>query len=210
MIEPGMDRKFYLPRLARQYYQADAVIHWTMPVAHHQRGWLSDGFHSSFRELVLHTAAREGLLCPAYCLMPDHLHLVFMGLRRDSDQLNAVAFLRTYLEPALAPHRFQHQAHDHVLKQEERRRNAFAGVCSYILENPVKAKLVEKASEWKFCGAVVPGYPTLHPLAENFWRKFWEISCHQSRRCGKHHTPANRFPQIRIVAADVRRLYIRL
>jgi hypothetical protein len=132
MSEPNKDRKFYLPRLPREYYQADAVVHWTLPISHYRNGWLDEKFHSRFRELILHTAAREGLLCPTYCLMPNHLHLIWMGLRRDTDQLNAMSFLRTHVEPALAPHRFQHQAHDHVLKQEERRRNAFAAVCWYF------------------------------------------------------------------------------
>jgi REP element-mobilizing transposase RayT len=175
MNEPNKDRKFYLPRLAREYYQADAVVHWTLPISHYRNGWLDEKFHSRFRELILHTATREGLLCPTYCLMPNHLHLIWMGLRRDTDQLNAMSFLRTHLEPALAPHRFQHQAHDHVLKQEERRRNAFAAVCWYILENPVEAELVKASKEWPYCGAIVPGYPTFHPLRDSFWPKFWKI-----------------------------------
>ena len=137
MSEPGawpeqnLNRRFYLPRLPRGYYQGDAVVHWTLPVSHRRQGWLDERFHAAFRELMLHTAAREGLFCPAYCLLPDHLHLVWMGLRLDSDQRNGMAFLRTHLEPQLAPQRFQHQAHDHVLKEKERRRNAFARVCNY-------------------------------------------------------------------------------
>jgi REP element-mobilizing transposase RayT len=55
---------------------------------------------------MLHTAAREGLFCPTCCLMPDHLHLVWMGLRLDSNQCNGMAFLRTHLKPILAPQRF--------------------------------------------------------------------------------------------------------
>jgi len=86
------NRTFYLPRLPREYYQADAVVHWTLPISHRQQGWLTDPFHAAFRELMLHTADREGLLCPAYCLMPDHLHLIWMGLRRDSDQRNGWLF----------------------------------------------------------------------------------------------------------------------
>ncbi len=96
-----------------------------------------------------------------------------MGLRLDSDQLNGMAFVRRYLEPALAPQRFQHQAHDHVLKEDERLRNAFSSVCRYIVENPLRAELVKVAAEWSFSGAVVPGYPTLHPLQEDFWPKLW-------------------------------------
>jgi putative transposase len=175
MNDPDLNRPFYLPRLPREYYQGDAVVHWTLPVSHRRRGWLDESFHAAFRELLLHTAAREGLLCPVYCLMPDHLHLVWMGLRLDSDQRNGMAFLRTHLEPKLSPQKFQHQAHDHVLKEHERRRNAFASVCFYIIENPVRAKLATSSGEWKFKGSTVPGYPTLHPLQENFWPKFWKL-----------------------------------
>ena len=104
--------------------------------------------------------------------MPDHLHLVWMGLRLDTDQLNGMAFLRTHLKSKLPPQRFQHQTHDHVLKPEERRRSAFATACFYDLENPVRAGLVKHPSEWPYNGAIIPGYPTLHPLQEDFWRKF--------------------------------------
>jgi putative transposase len=171
----GTNRSFYLPRLPREYYQGDAVVHWTLPVFCRRKGWLGDRFHAVFRELMLHTAVREGLFCATYCLMPDHLHVVWMGLRLDSDQLKGMAFLRKYLEPELAPQRFQHQAHDHMLKQEERRRNAFAGVCNYILENPLRAELVKHPADWPFSGAVVPGYPEMHPLVGDFWRLFWKL-----------------------------------
>ena len=175
MNDPNLNRSFYLPRLSREYYQGDAVVHWTLPVSNRGHGWLDDSFHAAFRELLLHTAVREELFCPVYCLMPDHLHLVLMGLTPDSDQRNGMAFLRTHLEPKLAPQKFQHQAHDHVLKEEERRRNAFARVCHYILENPLRAELVGHAGEWKFSGGVLPGYPVLHPLQDDFWPKFWKL-----------------------------------
>jgi len=56
----GTNRGFYLQRLPREYYQADAVIHWTMPIAMRGAGWLNDAFHAHFREVMLHAAAREG------------------------------------------------------------------------------------------------------------------------------------------------------
>jgi putative transposase len=164
-----------LPRLPREHYQGDAFVHWSLPTHDRMTGWLTEKFHAYFRELMLHTAAREGLFCPAYCLMPDHLHLVWMGLQRDSDQFNGMSFLRTHLEPALAPVKFQPQAHDNVLRAVEREHGAFAKVCFYVLDNPVKAKLATRPEEWKFNGAVVPGYPTLHPLNADFWEKFWKI-----------------------------------
>ena len=120
-----LNRAFSLPRLAREYYQADAVVFWTLTIFDKAKGWLTPSFHQKFQVLMLHTAAREGLVCPIYCLMPDHLHLVWMGLRRDSDQMNGMAFLRTYLEPELAPAKFQPQAQDEVLSEEQRKPNLF-------------------------------------------------------------------------------------
>jgi len=184
----------HLPRLERRFYQAFAVVHWNMNVEPALPGWLDERFHSNFRELLVHACARERLFSPAYCLMPDHLHLMWMGLSLGSDQLNAVKFLRLHLNRLLADEGLQHkgsavdsrpqpqhhwrlqpQAHDHVLREEERKQNAFASVCFYILANPVRAKLVKREQEWLFSGAVAPGYPDLHPFQENCWELFWKI-----------------------------------
>ena len=62
-LHPG-----HLPRLQPEFYQGDAAVHWTLTVFDRGVGWLNDSFHSQFRELLLHVAAREGLLCPTYCL----------------------------------------------------------------------------------------------------------------------------------------------
>lgn len=170
----------HLPRLERQAYQGTAIVHWSLSTFDRATGWLDDRFHARFRELMLHAAAREGLVCPAYSLMPDHLHVLWMGLRRQTDQRNGMAFLRTYLEPALAPHRFQPQAYDRVLREEERDPDAFALVCGYVLANPERKGLVTQWPDWPFNGAVMSGYPTLHPRQNDFWEKFWMLY-HQLR-----------------------------
>jgi putative transposase len=184
------DRAYSLPRLPRPYYQADAVVHWTLTVFDRATGWLTEPFHARFRELLLHTAAREGLLCPAYCLMPDHLHLVWMGLRPDTDQFNGMAFLRTHLEPELAPAKFQPQAHDHVLREDERRRDAFRTSLAYDLQNPVLQGLVPRPEDWAFTGCMVPGYPRLHPLEDRFWEVFWKVyTARRDPECDRHVLP---------------------
>jgi hypothetical protein len=113
--------------------------------------------------------------------MPDHIHLLWMGLRLESDQRNGMAFLRTHLWPLLAPAKFQPQAHDHVLRAEDRRKYAFAQGCRYVLENPVRAALVKRVEDWNFMGAVVPGYPKLEPTANDYWKKFWKFYAAERR-----------------------------
>jgi putative transposase len=171
----GTNRRFFLPRLPREFYQGDAVVHWTLSIARRGTGWLNEDFHAGFREMMLHAAAREGLFCPTYCLMPDHIHLLWMGMRRDTDQRNAMKFLRAHVGRLLRPHRFQHQAHDHILRETERRREAFRKVCFYVIDNARVAGLVEHPMAWPFARALVPGYPELHPLEEDFWPLFWEL-----------------------------------
>lgn len=129
----SFERKGNLPRLPPHRYQGYAVVFWTNTLEARARGWLTPAFHALFCEWMLHAAARERLFCPAYCLMPDHVHLVRMGLRRETDQRNAMKFLRTHPEPALGEGRqWQHQPHDHVLREKEHQRTAFAKTCFSI------------------------------------------------------------------------------
>ena len=179
--DPAPNRKarsefsHYLPRLRREFYQADAVVFWTMPVSHRERGWLNERFHAAFREMMLHAATREGLVCPAYCLMPDHIHLVWMGLTRQADQRNGIKFLRAQLGPFLKPAKFQHQPHDHVLTAKERQRHAFTLACAdYVLLNPFKAELVKVPKAWPYLGAIIAGYPRLNVFEADHWPWFWK------------------------------------
>lgn len=170
-----LNRAFYLPRLPRERYQSDAVVFWTLTVFDQARGWLTPEFHTCFRELLFHTAAREGIVCPIYCLMPDHIHLIWMGLRLDTDQINGMSFLRTHLEPALVPAKFQPQPQDEVLRDDRRKKGAFATFCFYTAANPVRDELVAKPEDWPFTGCLVPGYPRLNAFDEDYWSKFWKI-----------------------------------
>lgn len=155
-----------LPRLEPNFYQGHAHVHWTHVVEGRQTGWLDRGFHAHFREILLHTCARYTLGCARYVLMPDHLHLIWVGAAPASDQLKATRFLRRHL--CL---NWQKQAHDHVLREDERKRGAFAEVCQYLRENPVRANLVTEASDWHYAGCLVPGFPDLDPWASDaFWR----------------------------------------
>jgi putative transposase len=185
-----------LPRLEQKLYQAFAAIHWTMKVEPSTPGWLDENFHRSFRDVVLHACLRERTFCPAYCLMPDHLHLMWLGTSLNTDQLNGIKFLRTHLNrllageplenresvekssavtPVSARWKLQPQAHDHVLREKERKRNAFAKTCFYVLANPVRANLATREQNWPFSGAIVPGYPDLYPFQKGYWEIFWKL-----------------------------------
>jgi hypothetical protein len=177
----------HLPRLAPELYRGFAAVLWTVTFERRATGWLDEHFHLHFRELLLHAAAREELFCPAYVLMPDHAHLVWLGLRVVSDQRNGMKFLRKHLAIELARRsvsglefELQKQSHDSVLREKDRLRGAFQKTCFYVLDNPRRKGLVERPQDWIYLGAVVPGYPFLRPFTEDFWEQFWKL--YQQRR----------------------------
>jgi putative transposase len=174
--------RHHLPRLAREHYCGFAAVLWTLTLDQRAVGWLDFAFHARFRELLLHAAIRQQLACPAYVLMPDHIHVVWLGVKASSDQLNGMRFLRQHLQCELTRRStpqvefaLQKQAHDSVLRQRDRTRGAFGRTCFYVLDNPRRQGLAAHPRQWPYLGAVVAGFPSLHPLDEGFWPAFWKI-----------------------------------
>ncbi len=172
-MNPDPTRHDHLYRLPPAAYRGLAVVHWTMTIEDRKQGWLIPIFYYKFREILAHTMFRYGLCCPIYCCMPDHIHLLWMGLLDDSDQRPAVKFFRTQLNTILEKlgARLQHQPCDHVLRDEELQRSAFQDVIEYIARNPERAGLVplDGFQQYKFTGCLAPGYPDLNLWQDGFW-----------------------------------------
>ena len=169
----------YLRRLSPENYRGQAFVHWSMTIDDRKEGWLVPVFYYKFREILTHTLFRYGLCCPIYCCMPDHLHLLWVGILDGSDQRNAVKFFRAQLNPVLEKlgARLQQQPYDRVLREEERERSAFETVVEYIARNPERTGLVppDGYREYKYTGCLVPGYPDLKPWQNDYWDLFWRI-----------------------------------
>src|SRR4051794_21460997 len=97
--EPYAGRNDHLKRLPREYYLGQASVHWAMTIDQRKTGWLVPIFFYKFRELLTHTTFRYGFCCPIYCLMPDHLHMLWVGILPGCDQLVAARYFRKQLNP---------------------------------------------------------------------------------------------------------------
>src|SRR5947209_17699907 len=130
-VDPFAGRNDHLKRLPPENYRGQVYVHWTITMQDRKRGWLVPIFFYKFRELLTHTAFRYGLCCPIYCCMPDHLHLLWIGLLKGSDQRLAARYFHRHLNPILEKlgTRLQAESYDHVLREEERERGAFEEVC---------------------------------------------------------------------------------
>jgi len=150
-----------------------------MTIQHRKTSWLVPIFYYKFREILAHTAFRYQLCCPIYCCMPDHLHLLWIGIGAGCDQRLAARYFRKQLNPILAKlgALFQPQSYDHVLREEERQRAGFETVVEYIARNPERAGLVKQGGfrDYPYMNCLVPGYPELSIWQDDFWERFWRI-----------------------------------
>jgi putative transposase len=180
LVPPFLHQR--LPRLPIDHYRGRTWAHWTMTIDRRATGWLDTLLHARMREWLCHSLARYQGICPVYCLMPDHAHFLWIGGCESSDQRKAAALLRRTwnLELRARGWNLQRQAYDHVLREAERKRDAFIATAEYVLENPVRAGLVPHWREYPFLGALVPGYPVLDPRTEDFWPVFWRIFARSS------------------------------
>ncbi len=84
-------------------------------------------------------------------------------------------FLREHLGVALEPHRFQHQAHDHVLRENERQRGAFAKICFYILANPMRAELIKSRNRGRSVEPSCRAIQRFIRVPRYFWPTYWKL-----------------------------------
>src|SRR5262249_9418960 len=95
-------------------YRRQPYVHGSMTMQDRTTGWLIPTFYYKFREILTHTAFRYGFCCPIYCCMPDHLHLLWVGIIDACDQRRAARYFRRQLNPILEKlcARFQKQPYD--------------------------------------------------------------------------------------------------
>ncbi len=172
----------YLKRLPPEYYRGQAYVHWSLTMEARERGWLKPIFYYKYREILTHTAFRFGLCSPIYCCMPDHIHMLWVGILDDCDQRKAIRYFRRQLNPVLEKlgAKLQRQPYDHVLREEEREHAAFEDVAEYIARNPERQGLEapDGYARYPYTGCLVPGYPELKPFDEGYWDRFWRIYSH--------------------------------
>jgi REP element-mobilizing transposase RayT len=90
---------------------------------------------------------------PIYCFMPDHLHLISLGRSDHSDILLGVEDFKQlsghWLGDQMPTVRWQKSFFDCVIRQPE-----LGSIVGYILDNPVRARLVAHWREYPFTGAI--------------------------------------------------------
>jgi REP element-mobilizing transposase RayT len=138
-------------RLVNYDYSKDRPIHVTICTDNKENIFGSEGNAKIVVNELLRAAKdlRFRILC--YCLMPDHLHLI---ISPDESTFSLSKFLNIFKGRTTTFFKekkdlrkiWQRSAFDHVIRAEEN----LKAVIEYIMNNPVRKGIVEKADEYPY------------------------------------------------------------
>lgn len=109
--------------------------------------------YAAFEEVMLETLELRSMRLLAYCVMPNHWHLVLWP--REDGQLGA------FMQRLSITHARRWQEHRRVVGEGHvyqgryksfpvQRDEHFLTVCRYVERNPLRAGLVERAEDWRW------------------------------------------------------------
>ena len=192
----NMLRPSRLNRLPPEYYTGEAWVHWVLTIENRRTGWLDAKFLYRFREVLTHATFRYQFACPIYCLMPDHMHMLWSGLAHRTNQLAAMQRFRLDMNESLrrVGYEFQRQAYDHVLKESEQERNAVEATAEYIARNPERRGLVpiEHFADYPYTGCLLPGACQIRLYRGTSWDEIWRTMSFL-RRTECYRTPDEKY-----------------
>ena len=140
------------------------------------RTFFSEQDYALYRDLLAESCAAAGVAVWAWCLMPDHVHLILVPSDADG------------LRRALAP---VHRRYAGIIHARRRRTGHFwqgrfgavamdeehlVAALRYVSLNPVRARLVSRAQDWQWSSTRAhlrgkeDGITSLAPIRERFTR----------------------------------------
>ena len=113
--------------------------------------WLADLLIARIVEESIHYRDAKQFDLHAYCVMPNHVHVLLTNTSQDTPFYRVLGSMKANSAKAINEHLNQigqsvwaSESYDHVVRNEK----SFDRVIRYILNNPVKAGLVERWQDW--------------------------------------------------------------
>ena len=141
-----------MTRLARAVFP-NLPHHVTQRGNGRQRTFFADADYALYRELLREHCAAAGVAVWAYCLMPNHVHLIVVpgdedGLRRALAPLHRRYAGTIHARLRRTGHFWQGRFGCVAMDEEH-----LAATVPYVLLNPVRAGLTERATGWRWSSA---------------------------------------------------------
>ena len=136
-----------MARLPRRVFPEYGLFHATARGAGKIAVFRDDDDRLSFLGLLAYVVHRYGWDCHAFCLMPNHYHLVIETARENMSngfqRLNGIHAQGFNAKHKRWGHLFGERFWCGALEEDDLERT-----CLYVMDNPVRAGLCERSSDW--------------------------------------------------------------
>lgn len=144
---------------------ADVVYHVLNRANARRTLFEDDGDYAAFERVLVQACERLSMRLLAYCVMPNHWHLVAWP-RQDGD-------LSRFMNWLTLTHTQRWHQHRHTVGEGHVYQGRFKSfpvetseylltVCRYVERNPVRAGLAERVEQWRWSSAKANGAVPLH------------------------------------------------
>jgi putative transposase len=145
------------PRLKGFDYSLPFAYFVTICAKDKQEIFRNDTLNNEIINCLKEEKDKTGVKIFAYCLMPDHLHLLISPL---DSTMNISKFIGSFKSKTtrigwkfeIGDKMWQGRFYDHIVRRSE----SLKKICDYMLNNPVRKKLVENWEDYKFGGLLDP------------------------------------------------------
>lgn len=162
-------------RLRTDSYLGQRGYFVTICCAHRRAVFAETAIAKQVLEILAKHAATHQFAVYAYCVMPDHFHMLASGMQPSSDllafvknfkQTTSSEYSQQYKEPL-----WQKKFYDHILRPGD---NADA-VAGYIWMNPVRKGLRVSPQEYPHSGSLVIDWKKAF-LPSQSWTPLWKTN----------------------------------
>jgi putative transposase len=115
-----------------------------------QRTFFEDADYALYRDLLAQAAERAGAQVWAYCLMPNHVHIIIVPSDEDGLRRTFADTHRRYTGYINARHRWTGHLWQGRFGAVAMDETHLAAAVRYVALNPVRARLVERAQDWRW------------------------------------------------------------
>jgi len=139
------------------YTHASRIYFITICAYQKQKLLINDNLCKMIIDNLKKEGNRQNCVVFTFCLMPDHLHFLISPLRNG---ISILTFCEQYKgkttnlswKTGWKGKLWQPRHYDHIIRRDE----SLSAIDEYILDNPVRERLVERAEEWQWSGYINP------------------------------------------------------
>jgi len=160
-------------RLSADRYRGSALFFFTFCCENRQKVFREPACCEWFLSSLRPAATAHAIAVHAYCLMPDHVHLLTQGFDLSSDQLKFLKSLKQKTgfeyKQKIRKQLWQKKSYDRILRPDD----SPDSVAWYIWRNPVRAGLSSSPREYPWSGSLT-GAGLNSPPPDETWIPPWK------------------------------------